>query len=338
MNQVALPALRSDDALGYLAALGVIELLTNVSGRDVRLGWKGVGEAAILTTDLADAEAVADELLAVALDVQARGALVPADPSLIVRRFTQAERKARKAEGIEEKNDPMRGPPTMVRDRLLAVQALEGEGDEQTARWGVGLLNMLAVDRAGTALLTPLYAPVGQQVLSQLLDGYLRWATKDGVLREALVAWRRREDGGANLDYRALRDGAWSARGGAENVTIPGATWLALMTIPFFRQVGDGRFGDSVGWLRDRRAVRPRRLVWPIWTEPRSHAAVETMLSHPDVIGMAKGVLDQRRGGKAHLPARSNLEALGVTTLCSAGRTPLGNADGPLQATEVLWP
>lgn len=337
MTSVDLPALRSDDPLGFLAALGVIETLVSVRGLEARLGWRGVGGGAHLVVDLADADAVANALVGVAVELHGRGHVVPADGSLIVRRFSPAERKARKAQGIDEKNDPMRGGPAVIRDRLLGVQALERNGDEQTARWAAALLNMLAVDRDGMALLTPLYAPVGQQVLSQLLAHYLGWAIMEGVLREALVAWRRRDDGGANLDHRTLRDGAWSSRGAAENVTIPGATWLALMSIPLFRQVGDGRFGESVGWQRDRRAVRPRRLVWPIWTEPRSLAAIEVLLSHPDVVSAARAPAEHRQGGKSRARSVSSLEALGVTAVCSARRVPLGNADGPLQATEILW-
>ena len=338
MTRISLPALRSDDSLGYLAALGVLETLASVEGHDARLGWDGLGGSAVLVVDLADPDAVADQLRSVALRMRAQGRLVPADAALVESRRTQAERRARKEEGIEEKNDPMRGSPAVVRDRLLAVAALEREGDSQTARWAAGLLTMLAVDRQGTSLLTPLYAPVGQQVLSQLLGAYLDWATQEGVLREALVGWRRRPDSGANLDHRALRDGAWSARGGAENTAVPGATWLALMATPLFRQVGNGKSGEAVGWHRDRRSVRPRRLIWPVWTEPRNLPGVEVLLAHREVTRMAEAVLAQRRGAKAAVPKSSGLKALGVVALCSAARTPLGNADGPLRSTEVLWP
>lgn len=322
MSDILLPALRSDDSLGFLAALGTLELLASVEGLGARLGWEGLGGGAVLEVDLPDTEAVAERLRSIALRLQAERRLVPADAALVQARRSEAERRARKAEGIEEKNDPMRGTPAMVRDRLRAAAALERHGDRATARWAAGLITMLGVDRAGTALMTPLYAPAGQQVLAQLLGKYLAQAAQPGMLAEALIAWRRRPDSGANLDYRELRDGAFSARGEPENAAVPGATWLALMAVPLFRQTGDGRRGEAVGWRRDSRAARPRTLVWPVWTTPRSVEATEVLLAHPDVCA-------------PHDPVR--LRALGVVAVCEASRENLGNADGPLRAARVVW-
>lgn len=337
MTDIALPALHSDDSLGFLAALGVMELLSNVEGLEVGLGWRGLGGEAVLRSTLDDADAVADRLRDVALRMRDEGKLVPASRSLIPPRLTPAERRARKAAGIDEKNDPLRGTPAMVADRLKAAAVLERDGDRASARWMAGLLTMLAVDRVGTGLMTPLYAPAGQQVLSQLLGDYLAKASEPGLLQEALVGWRRRPDSGANLDYRDLRDGAWSPRGEPENAAVPGAAWLALMAIPLFRQIGTGRRGEVVGWHRDRRAVRARTLVWPVWSAPMSLTAIEVLLAHPDVRGAAgletTTVQPQRRSDHGRL-----LAALGVEAVCTASRSPLGNADGPLRSTQVVWP
>ncbi|MGH9102546.1 MAG: type I-G CRISPR-associated protein, Cas3-extension family, partial [Acidimicrobiales bacterium] len=173
MTLIPLDALRSDDALGVLAALGTLELLTQAGGLEARLGWDGLGGAALLETDLSDGTSVALRLREVAERIRQAGGLVPASPSLVDRRRSQVEHRARKAEGIEERNDPMRGTREVARDRLLLVAELERDGDGATARWASGLLSMLGVDRAGDAALTPLYAPVGQQVLAQLLEKYL---------------------------------------------------------------------------------------------------------------------------------------------------------------------
>lgn len=333
MSDIALTALHSDDSLGVLAALGILELLSTTEGIDARLGWDGLGGAAVLRVDLPDAAAVAERLRSVALRLQADGRLVPADPSLTPPRWTTAERRARKATGIDEMNDPMRGSPAIIRDRLRDVARLEHAGDAATARWAVGLLTMLGVDRAGSALMTPLYAPAGQQVLGQILGHYLAKAAEPGMLEEALVAWRRRPDSGANLDYRDLRDGAFNARGVADNAAVPGATWLALMSIPLFRQSGDGVRGEALSWQRVGRAVRPRKFVWPVWAEPRSLHGVEALLSHPAIRSIVDTQRDHRGTSE---PAR--LRGLGVVAVCSASRRPLGKADGPLQATQVEWP
>ncbi|MGI8683662.1 MAG: type I-G CRISPR-associated protein, Cas3-extension family [Acidimicrobiales bacterium] len=343
VSTIVLPALRSDDALGFLAALGVVELLSRTEQLGARLGWEGVGGAAVLQVDVADADigAVAERFRTVAVGLRDEGRPVPCDAGLIQARVSPAERKVRKAAGIEEKNDPMRAAPVVVRDRLRAVAALELAGDEATPRWASGLVTMLGIDRDGNCILTPLYAPAGQQVLGQLFEKYARLAAEPGALLDALVAWRRVPDTGANLDYRDLRDAVVSARGDAENATVPGAIWLALMASPLFRQVGDGRHSGAVGWAPDRPGGRPRNLVWPVWTGLRSPEAVEVLLAHPDVrdaarprAGSKEPAPDARRRGRT---AR-HLDALGVIAVCSAGRTPLGNADGPLQAARVVWP
>ncbi|HLG67311.1 MAG TPA: hypothetical protein VKV36_05495 [Acidimicrobiales bacterium] len=337
MTTVTLEALRSDDYLGFLAAMGAFELLTG-NGLDARLGWDGLGGPALLDTQLADVDAVAGRLQDVAVKIRAAGALVPASPQLIDQRRSQAERKARKAEGIEERNDPMRARPEIVRDRFRAVAAQERDGDRVTARWAAALFTMLGLDSGGDAVLTPLYAPTGQQVLSQLLEKYLVRAGEDGILMEALVGWRRRSDSGANLDQRDLRDAAWGSRGEPDNASVPGATWLALMAIPWFRQVGNGRRAEAVGWERDRAAVRPKTLLWPVWSGLRSPEAVEVLLSHPAVRAVASAADGGRDAARRSAEQSSRLRALGVVAVCKASRASSGNADGPLQATRVVWP
>lgn len=340
MSEIVLPALRSDDSLGFLAALGTLELLHTVEGLEVALGWDGLGGEALLVVDLPDAAAVAERLRSVALRLDAEGRLTPADASLTLARYSRDERQALRIQGVDARNDPMRATPSVARDRLLGVADRERDGDWLTARWAAGLITMLGVDRTGTCLLTPLYAPAGQQVLAQLLGKYRQQACEPGMLHEALTSWRRRPDSGANLDHRDLRDGAWSARGAPENVAVAGATWLALMAAPLFRQMGDGRRGEATGWNRDRRSVRPRSLIWPVWSEPRSLEAVEALLSHPVVraAGDLHSTSSSRRRRDDVSKLVPKLKGLGVSAVCSASRAPLGNADGPLRATVVRWP
>lgn len=342
-TSIVLPALRSHDPLGVLAALGTLDVLSRQERLDVRLGWEGLGGAAVIEVDLPDVDAVAERLRHVAVGLRDSGRAVPCDGGLIPARFTPAERGARKAAGIEEKNDPMRASPAVVRDRMRTVAALEREGDTATPRWASALVTMLGRDRDRNCALTPLYAPAGQQVLGQLFEKYAAMAAKPGSVLDALVAWRRVPDGGANLDYRDLRDAVVSARGDPENATVPGAIWLALMAVPMFRQVGDGNHGEAVGWMPDRRHGRPRNLVWPVWREPRSPEAVEVLLAHPDVRKAAAGIAVMRDeppavGRKRRDQTARRLGALGVVAVCRAGRAPLGNADGPLRAARVVWP
>ncbi|MFJ9444948.1 hypothetical protein ACIRRH_24165 [Kitasatospora sp. NPDC101235] len=51
MHQLELPAFRSDDPLGFLAALGILELTTATLPTEPCLHWNGPAGAAVLTTD-----------------------------------------------------------------------------------------------------------------------------------------------------------------------------------------------------------------------------------------------------------------------------------------------
>lgn len=345
-----LPALRSDDPLGFLAALGLVEVCTSGLGHPVRLGWPDVGEPALFESPLSTLEELAETVHSLVCRWRAEGRLAPPpDPGLILKRLSDAERRALIAElGVKPPNDPMRMGRTMAIRRFHDQRARELAGDRAGARWLVGLVSQLAmVEKSqgdGYCDLTPLYAPAGQQTLYQLYDKYTGDVASDGRwIHEAMAAWRRSpSDSGANLDYRDIKDGTASARGVAENAGVPGATWLALQAVPFFRLVGDGHRGGAVGW-QSRRGGRPRELLWPSWQPLLDRAAIQVLLEHPAVRivrskGTPLGQLQQVGGGKVDDRGGSALSTLGVQAIFTSARRVGRNSDGPLQAPQVLWP
>ncbi len=355
MHVLELPALHSDDPLGFMASIGLVEACATGLGVDIRLAWGGLGGSARIESEFPSVDDLVDALHGLAQHLAGeRRVAPPSDPSLITPRLSDAERRARIAErGYKPPNDPMRMEIGDAIARYAAVQAQELAGDSTVARWTMALVGQLSpVEKAGAAGycdLTPLYAPAGQQTIYQLYDKYTALvASSRRYIVEAVTGWRRTvSDSGANLDWRDIRDGAATTSGKSENAGVPGATWLALQGVPFFRLVGDGIQGDATGWLRTSRRGRPRAIRWPVWEPMLDRPAITALLEHPEVraaslkpgtMGASRNMArSEAEGRRAASLKPEALEALGVVALLESTRRSSGNSDGPLRPPEVVW-
>lgn len=330
MARLELPALRANDSLGVLAALGLLELCTSGLKVDARLGWSGPAGVAVVSVPFADILELADALASYATELSRIGRLTPAaDPGLITPPLGPRARKQLDDAGAL---DPMKLPADGAVRRFQALQDREVNGSGSVdAGWLTALVGQLSLAKrdAPERRLTPLYSPSGQMTMHQLFrDALGEVVTRPAVLAEALSGWRRVKGTGANLDSRALIDAADAARGEAANRHVPGATWLALQSVPWFTQVGDGVTGEAVGW---RYPSGGARLRYPVWRPLLGLAAVRVVLSHPAVRwrptaqpAAARSVAEQRR-------------ALGVCALYEASRRALRKSAGPLLPPELLW-
>lgn len=332
MPEIRLPALRSDDPIGVLAALGVAVLTEAELGWSSRLRWEGLGGAAVLDCPAETLEALAAALRRAAAGMVEQERLLAGEAGqLVTAPLSDGERKRRRAAGEDLCYDPMRMTTVQARDWYRAIKAQDLDGFEWSSRWAVALVGLLAAQKPDDPVrpLTSVYAPSGRQSLHQLLGDYLGAATRERVLTEALQGWRRVPgDAGANLDARALRNAADAADGKPMNLGVPGATWLALQAIPFFMWVGDGRSGSAACWRRLDRRGRPMSFSWPVWKQAVSRPGIEVLLTH----GALMRTSDVRR--RDHEAA---LRALGVVAICRATRGSLRNSEGPLGPADVLW-
>ncbi len=319
MTRLVLPALRADDTLGFLAALGLLELCDSGLHVPVRLGWEGSSGAAVLDAPYDDVGGLASAVGRLAAGLSADGRLIPgSDASLIRPPLGTHERKAMEDPGSL---DPMRLPVGPAIARFQAMQDTETSDVARVdARWLTALVNQVTPAKrdASDRRLTPLYSPSGQMTLHQLYrDSIGAVVRRPELLHEALSGWRRYPGAGANLDSRALVDAAEASRGKPSNREVPGATWLALQSVPWFTQVGDGVRGATAGWLYPRGGALLR---WPIWTPLLDPAAVRVLLSHPVI------TVD---------PLTPTAEVLGVCAVAQAGRRALSKSAGPLQPPTV---
>lgn len=332
MTRLELPALRADDSLGVLAALGLLELCTSGLKVEARLGWSGLAGVAVVQAPFADLAELAAALARYADELSRSGRLTPAeDPALITPPLgTQARRQLEDAGAL----DPMKKMPAdgaVRRFQMLQDGELDGQASVD-AGWLTALIGQLSRTSrdAPERRLTPLCSPSGQMTLHQLYrDALADIVKRPAALAEALSGWRRVKGTGANLDSRALVDAAEAAGGKAANRHVPGATWLALQSAPWFTQVGDGVAGEAVAW---RYPPGGARLRYPVWIPLLGPAAVRVVLSHPAVHYQPTD-----SPAASHLAVQQR-QALGVCALYEARRRALSKSAGPLQPPELLWP
>lgn len=325
---ITLPALRGDDALGFLAAVGLVSLSEQGEIPPLRLAWTtSAAPVAFVEGDMDSIEELSDALGGVLGRLEERGAVLPG---------VNADFPSRKKGSGP---DPMRMPVANMAAIYGDVAALrhDGHGSEGwTARWLLALCGQMAVDAKGVAL-TSFYAPTGQMSLRASLFEKTMKAVRDVAGPEdALIGWRRTDPklkyDGANFDERAKRDAGVTTWGEAANQGAPSPTWLATMGLRFFPVTDDGAKATTVGWQRVRLypGYTHRSLIWPIWGPALDPPAIRTLLAHP-----ALEVIENR--GDVKMVRSRGLEALGVTGVFGSSRRTLSQGDGPLGPALCIW-
>jgi hypothetical protein len=332
---LTLPALRSDDTLGFLAALGVLQLCRHSLSVETTLRWDGLGGAAVLESSFDDVKSLADALASTATDWCQAGRLTPASGPVIRQALSTKARAALEDAGAL---DPMRLHVQGAVDRFATQQDSEVlHPDAVDAAWLCALVGQLSPAKRGEPerRLTPLYSPSGQMTLYQLYrDARDDVCRRPGVMLEALVDWRRHPGTGANLDSRALVDASAATGGKPSNRAVPGATWLALQALPFFLQTGDGSRGEVTSWPRHGKRGG-LGLRWPVWTPPLDVAAVRVLLAHPVLADLATSVTPARDDAKRK--AAQQAEALGICAVLRSSRKALAKSAGALQPPDLIW-
>lgn len=261
---LSLPALDGTTPLGFLAALGVLHLITEHTARPARLSWSAESNTALLHDTHTTVDDLVDDLTAVVRSIPADGVL----PGL------RADFPP-----LGEAPDRLRLPRPDLASYAATVQAADGAAGE---RWLSSLVTDLSIDNKQRADITLFAAPSGKQSMRTMLDKPLGLVRKNPVvLREALVAWRRYPGvTGEYLDHRVLNDAVDAPDGRPSERGVPGATWLALMSYPLLRTTADGHGPATTCW-QDLGRRQGRRMIYPLWSAPLDPPAVRAVLSHP---------------------------------------------------------
>jgi hypothetical protein len=261
---VEMPALDGRSPLGFLAALGLLNVLSEADEGTARLSFSQSNATAVIHSALASLDGVAALLESITAAAEKDAAIAGVNAGF-------PQRAGRNA-------DPMRSPREGYRKFAEEIRLL----DERAAdHWLPCLLTDLAIDQKGRAALTPFNAPSGKQNLHSFFATPLAAVRAEpSRLREALAAWRRAEGfTGEYFDHHALNSAADDPLGRtkAEN-GVPGATWLATMALPLLRLTGDGQDVTATLWHRTgRRTV----MLWPLWRQPLDQPAIQALIEHP---------------------------------------------------------
>lgn len=310
---VEMPALIGTDPMGFLAALGVLRLVTTELGWPATLCWpSGPRNGAVLGGCPAGCtiDGVVDAIVDVASATKEAGRLIPGVDGFPPAKETSAGSDPIKDLTFRERS----GLASTSHDRspsfgewLVASVAL-GAREELDAR-----------DRLTAAFVRP----TGQVTFDRSLKGGLEGVTQDRI-REALVEWVR-VDGvtGNYFDQRAVRDEfvGTHTKGSMKNAGVPGAAWLALMALPYLpvRTPLSGK-AATVGF--QRRQGKPTRMVWPVWSRPLTSAAVGVLLDHSLLTRIDVVPSDPKEARRRSWGNAKALRALGVTAVFSSERRP----------------
>ncbi|MFC7910332.1 type I-G CRISPR-associated protein, Cas3-extension family [Streptomyces nigra] len=342
-HQLELPALHSNDPLGFLAALGVLELVDAALDQTVRLSWRGLAAPAVLHTDQPLTLNQLVDLLARFLPAEPAKEPLPVAPGILV---------LPRDTGPGAPNDALRMPIEQAHRLLRDLATAERLDNDPRARWFAALVNQLCItpakktkeepqqEQQGVTTAaspvapqrptwytesTPLFAASGQMTLANNWVKAAEQCRSQGAhVSAALTGWIRVPDyTGANLDHRSTGDAAMTSDGKPSQQGVPGATWLALHAFATFRLTGETMTSAMTAW--DTSEDLPA-LIWPVWTSPLSRTAIRALLEHPLVRSDDLTRCDE------------SLINLGLVGVCSAARTKLSNSYGPFEAGRVLWP
>lgn len=277
---LVLTGLDGTNPLGFLAALGVIDVLTR-SGRSSRMGW---------TSDLVPNPIItevegADDLIGV-LDADRQRWL----ESVVLTGPASAPL------------DDVRPGPGV--DSTWAVEVVASLTDGRAdADLFSGLLAEGAVDRKGNTKPTHLHFTAGQQrflVMARELCERL----DEARFREAVVGpWR---------NDSVLPSLSWDVRGGrpyalrasdpskVKRTSVPGADWLALLglsSVPV--RAVTSTFDGSISL--ETTGCDPRwkesAFRWPLWSGPSSLDVIRSIVADPVLVGTAEERPRIRRRG-----------------------------------------
>jgi len=268
-GEIELPALDGTNPLGFLAALGVLDVLHR-AGLPATLRW---------TDDL-----VPVALLGGAAGPDALIALLDADRE----RWTGS---AALAGPPGSRLDDAKPQPAVLRHWAAAVL----DGDRAGADLFAALVSEGAVDGNGNGKPTHLHFTAGQQKFLVMARQLAARVTGDR-LAEALFGPWREDSPLPSLSWSSQGERVYALRAfnpsTDKRLGVPGADWLALLGLVFFPTCVDTR-RDGELVLRTSgcdRAWKHSALRWPLWTVPLDRDTTWSLVGDSSVVGERRTV------------------------------------------------
>jgi hypothetical protein len=270
MNETRMPALDASDPLGFLAALGVLRIVSR-DDTAARLRWlqDGSWSAAVSTTEPLDLVEV-----------------IFAD----LERWRLGHPAVEFAVNADRKIQDLKHPPEDFRALMLRL-AQEPESAEFAASYATGV----AVDGSGQTKPTSFHFTAGQQrFMDAVLD--LRAGVSREDLEEALYGpWIGRV-GPKDMRWKAASDRSRALLSfdpsKEKSSTVAGAAWLAFHAMPHFPVVPVGLRAITTGFTG---RGKNEQFTWPVWSAPLNVCEVRVLLGLADLARI--GAWERKRRG-----------------------------------------
>lgn len=265
-SEVTLSGLDGTNPLGFLAALGALDVATRTApDRDVRLRWTA--------HDL-----VPVPVLAGPSDVADLVAWSNADRGRWLRSAVLTGPIAATLTDIKP------APATLhAWAGQIAAHRTDSDGGRPDADLFCGLLAEGAVAGKGDSKPTALHFTAGQQ---QFLTMVRELATKvdAAALHEALVGPWQRASTLPSLSWDGRGERSYALRGtdpaGEKRTGQPGADWLAFLGLSYLPVFARNGVAETTGCWG---SWKNGSFIWPLWTVPISAPVVRSLLSDPGV-------------------------------------------------------
>lgn len=256
---LVLTGLDGSNPLGFLAALGVVNVLAD-RRLDVRLSW---GNDGVWRPTISGAE----------LEFEALVRLLDEDRE-------SCEREPAFEIEYDGKRD-LRPPPLVYRARLQEVAQAAVPNDRRSADWLAAFATDVAVDNNGNTKPTALHFTAGQQQFLKMAAELQAGVNVDDLSEALRGPWQySRSLPVLGWDATAAREYALRAGdpAGEKKLGTPGADWLALRGLPF---VGVVPRGDRVLTTGCTGEWKTGRFRWPLWDVPLSRPMISSVMRLP---------------------------------------------------------
>jgi hypothetical protein len=270
MNELVLTGLDGSNPLGFMAALGVLEVLSD-EGEMVTLRWRQDG---------------------VWRPVVAVGGL---DLEELIERLDRDRESCKTEPALDLEyggTRDLKPPPGVFRSYLASLVDSATPQSRRSVDWAAAFATDVAVDNNGNTKPTALHFTAGTQTWLSMVFKLRDEVTPDD-LREALLGpWSyERTLPVLGWDATASRDYALRASNPSHDkkAGVPGADWLAVRGLPCLPVVPEGRRVLTTGCAGE---WKTGRFTWPLWGVALPRSVVRSLLR---LRGLREMPLPQRR-------------------------------------------
>jgi hypothetical protein len=270
MSPLLLTGIDGSNPLGFLAALGVLNVLADrreVATLQWRAGdWRPMVQAPDVTAGQGLLEALMEDLNG-----------WRTDPCLAL---TYARAKSGKKESPARDLKP---PPGEFRAYVRRLLDQAGAGNRRPLDFAAAFATETAKDNNGNTKPTALHFTTGQQQFLGMVAGLRDEVTADDLREAVFGPWRyQRVSPVLGWDCTAAR--AWALRADdpskADKRGVPGADWLAFRGLSFIRVAPVGRQILTTGCVGGWKNLQFR---WPLWGSPLTRDSVQVVVQLPDL-------------------------------------------------------